>query len=179
MESYIAILKGINVGGHNKIKMADLKSAMEESGFYSISTYIQSGNIFFRLAGTSRKELSIRITTLIKDRFGFNVPVIIRSQPELRRILNNNPFINDPDIDTKKLHVTFLSGVPNPTVMANFNASEYLPDQFEIRDSEVYLCCPNGYGRTKLTNSFFERILKLTATTRNWKTVCKLADQQE
>ncbi|HYW95424.1 MAG TPA: DUF1697 domain-containing protein [Bacteroidales bacterium] len=179
VQTYIAILRGINVGGHTKIKMSDLKSAMEESGFSNVSTYIQSGNIFFSTAVSSREDLSMRISALIKNRFGADVPVIIRSQRELREILKNSPFLGDPDIDTTKLHVTFLSGVPGPSVMANFSRSKYLPDQFSIRSSDVYLYCPNGYGRTKLTNGFFEKTLRLNATTRNWRTVGKLAGPQK
>ena len=176
METYIAILRGINVGGHNKIKMADLKSAMEKAGFEDVTTFIQSGNIIFNKKVTDEKEPDRQVEALISKRFGINVPVIIRSNTDLKHIFEHNPFISDGQVDESKLHVTFLSGDPSSLLIDNLTVKDFRPDQFTIIGKEIYLFCPNGYGRTKLTNTFFESKLNVTATTRNWRTVGKLLE---
>ncbi|MBA3648292.1 MAG: DUF1697 domain-containing protein [Chitinophagales bacterium] len=180
MQTYISILRGINVSGHKQIKMADLKVLYEGLKFKDVSTYIQSGNIVFKAASTSDTEISAKIGQAILKKYQFEVPVIIRTAQEMETIYAANPFINQKDIDQEKLHVTFLARMPEQVNLDKIENLSYASDQFTLLNREVYLYCPGGYGNTKLSNTFFENKLKVTATTRNWKTVTKLiaiADQ--
>ncbi len=174
MATFISILRGINVGGQKKIQMTDLKSLYEELGFKHVKTYIQSGNVIFE--NDDEKELLQRIEQKISDKYGFHVPVIIRTKNEMETVLNNNPFLREKNIDESKLHVTFLNEHPLKDHINKTETFHYDPDRFVISGREVYLYCPNGYGRTKLNNTFFENKLKVPATTRNWNTTNKLVE---
>jgi len=173
MKTYISILRGINVSGQNKIIMADLKLLYEDLGFLDVITYIQSGNVVFK---TNLKTTTTKLAKLIEDKikgnYGFEVPVIIRTQNELQNIIEINPFKND-EIDG--LYVTFLSNQPNANQLEKLENVNFLPDKFELIDKEVYLSVVS-YGNTKLSNNFFESKLKVTATTRNLKTIIKLIE---
>ena len=171
MAIYISILRGINVGGHNKIKMDDLRKLFANAGFGKVQTYIQSGNIIFETKKTTTIFLEKIIADEIKKQFGFNVPVLVIELEELKNVIKNNPFAKDKLKNENYLHVTFLSGKPAKENIAQIIAGNFLPDEFIVINKAVYLHCPNGYGNTKLNNNFFENKLKLTATTRNWKTV--------
>jgi uncharacterized protein (DUF1697 family) len=171
METYIALLRGINVSGHKMIKMDELKRVMGTSNFSNIRTYIQSGNIIFETEKQDSAFLEKQIGGIIFNNFGFSVPVVIRSRDELEKIHKKNPFLGKRNEPVEKLHVTLLSEEPDLLNLKKIEGSSFLPDEFIISGKEVYLFCPNGYGRTKLTNTFFENKLKLTATTRNWKTI--------
>ncbi len=177
MKTLISILRGINVGGHNKIPMAELKALYEELKFKDILTYIQSGNVVFKAAGgATDRALAIKIEKAIKEKFGFDVPVITRSAEEMGHALSVNPFLKKKNIDREKLHITFLNEVPQQARLDAIRKYDYPPDLFEIIGKEVFLYIPGGYGVTKLSNNFFENKLKVKATTRNWKTVNKLFD---
>jgi len=174
MNTYISILRGINVGGKNLIKMTLLKELYERLGFSPAITYIQSGNVIFQANQTSAAELEKIISTAITTKFSFVVPVIVIEPAELKAIVTQNPFTTERKEDIEKLHITFLSQSPTLEIANSLNSNTYLPDEFFILQKTVYLFCPNGYGKTKLTNSFFESKLKVTATTRNMRTVIKL-----
>jgi len=174
METYIALLRGINVSGQKMIKMVDLIKALEELKFSKIRTYIQSGNIIFQCDKTDPSQLAVKIAGKISDHFRFEVPVVIRTLSELEQVSENNPFLVKRTEDVDKLHVTFLSKEPDLVDLRKAEENSFLPDEFIISGKEVYLFCPDGYGRTKLTNTFFENKLKSTATTRNWKTIRQL-----
>jgi uncharacterized protein (DUF1697 family) len=174
METYIALLRGINVSGQKMIKMGDLIKALEELNFSNIRTYIQSGNIIFQSDKTDPSQLAVKISGKISDHFRFEVPVVIRTLAELEQVSENNPFLLSRNEDVNKFHVTFLAEGPDPVDLKKIEENSFLPDEFIISGKEVYLFCPNGYGRTKLTNTFFENKLKSTATTRNWKTIRQL-----
>ncbi len=176
MQTHIILLRGINVSGKNIIRMPDLKLAFEKSGFRDVSTYIQSGNILLRSDLPDKANVKTRCERLIHDHFNLDVPIVVRNASELRKVLRNNPFLQDGDIDKSKLHVTFLSDIPDASGSGIPDAEAYLPDEFLILGTEIYLHCPNGYGRTKLNNTFFESRLHITATTRNWNTVVKLVE---
>lgn len=169
MTTYIAILRGINVSGKNKILMQDLIALFESLNFKNVKTYIQSGNVIFD--SKSLKNLETLIQQKIKEQFGFDVPVIVRTVDEITNILKHNPYLKQKNIELDKLHITFLSETPIKENLAKIHTYSFAPDVFEIIGNEVYLHCPNGYGNTKLSNTFFENKLKVTATTRNWKTV--------
>ncbi len=174
MNTYIALLRGINVSGHKMIKMDDLKQVLGELNFTGLRTYIQSGNILFESKNKGPADLAADIAEKILQRYGFEVPVVIRTLEELESIRKSNPFLNQGNEDTDKMHVTFLSEKPDSTGENQIREQRFLPDEFVLMGKEVYLYCPDGYGRTKLTNQFFESRLKVVATTRNWKTVEKL-----
>ncbi len=174
MNTYIALLRGINVSGHKMIKMEDLKRVLAETGFTGLKTYIQSGNIIFRSGQADPARLCAEIAAKILEHFGFEVPVVIRTREELESVSKNNPFLPGKPDESAKLHVTFLSDVAANDLENRIMEVSFLPDEFVIKGKEVYLYCPNGYGNTKLTNQLFESRLKVTATTRNWKTVERL-----
>lgn len=179
MEIYIAILRGINVSGQKLIKMQELKAHLEEAGLENVRTYIQSGNIVFNYRKISVDKLESLIKGMIGKAFGFDVPVIVKTAKELIEIAQSNPFINKRKEDIGKLHVTLLATEPGKELLDKFSAPSGIPDEFTISGKAIYLLCPNGYGQTKLTNNFFESRLKVTATTRNWKTVLKLVEMVE
>lgn len=176
METYIAILRGINVSGQKMIKMQELKAHLEEAGLQNVRTYIQSGNVIFGYKKAGVDKLEGVIKKMIADKFGFDVPVIVKTAEELVAVSRNNPFIVKRKEDTDKQHVTFLAEEPRKELLDKFAAPANIPDEYVIRGKAIYLLCPNGYGQTKLTNNFFESKLKVTATTRNWKTVMKLVE---
>lgn len=175
MQILISILRGINVSGQKKILMADLKSLYESLQFNEVTTYIQSGNVIFKNdRKISDKEISKKIEKAIDKKYGFRVPVIIRSKKELQNVIADNPFLKDKNIDSKSLHVTFLSNIPVKTNVESIKDINFSPDKFIIHGKEIYLHIPDSYGKTKLSNNFFEKKLKVSATTRNWNTMNKL-----
>ena len=171
MGTYISMLRGINVGGQKKLKMDGLKKLYESLGFRQVQTYIQSGNVVFQCSGTDILKLTNMIEKSIKQSFGFEAPALIRTRDEFRKLIKNNPFSGK---DAGKLHVTFLSNIPVHLPKEEINKAKGEAEEFSIIGREIYLFCPDGYGRSKLSNSFFARKLKLPATTRNWNTVNKL-----
>ena len=170
MQTYISILRSINVSGQKKILMADLKTLIETLEFKEVFTYIQSGNVVFKSDGNlPDMGLAKKIEAAIEKKYGFQVPVIIRNIEELDKVISNNPFLA-----IEKLHVTFLSQAPKENNIKSIENIDFSPDRFFIKGKEVFLHIPESYGETKLSNKFFENKLKVTATTRNWKTVNKL-----
>lgn len=176
-QSFLSILRGINVSGQKKISMLSLKKLYESIGFKNVRTYIQSGNVVFDTTNTTNIESLIDVIEKnIKTTFGFDVPVQIRTNIDLVTTIQNNPFLIEETIQIEKLHVTFLKKYADEVLCSKLQSENFLPDRFVILEKEVFLYCPNGYGNTKLTNSFFERKLKVSATTRNWRTVNALAE---
>ena len=173
METYISILRGINVGGHKLIKMQALTKLYEDLGFKNVKTYIQSGNVVFQAKQTDSTLLEEMISKKITEIFTFEVPIIVTLQKEIAKIHKNNPFIYEKNYDTNLLHVTFLSQKPKQADIAKITG-DFGKDEFIISDKAVYLYCPNSYSNSKLTNTFFENKLKVSATTRNWKTTTEL-----
>ncbi len=172
MTFYISMLRGINVGGNKKIKMSDLAALYESLGFKDVETYIQSGNVVFSSRERSPSALSKAIRNKIKESFGFDVVVVVRTGDEMEKVLENNPF---KEKDAGKLHVTFLSDPPAAKPLDVFDAVKDKSEEYSFSGKEIYLFLPYGYGRTKLSNNFFENKLKVSATTRNWRTVKVLA----
>lgn len=171
MNTYISMLRGINVGGHNQIRMAELKKLYEGLGFEAVETYVQSGNVVFRSEEPDAAALARRIQARILDTLGGEVPVLIREPRDFERILAKNPFLTGRSEDPSKLHVMFLSAPPAPPNLARLVRPANCPDEFIPGEQEIFLFCPGGLGNTKLTTAFFERNLKVLTTTRNWNTV--------
>lgn len=175
MQAFISILRGINVSGQKKILMADLKALYESLHFKEVATYIQSGNVVFKSdSKLSDTQLAQKIEKSIRAKYNFEVPVIIRSIEEWEKAISQNPFTKEKNIDLKKLHITFLSEVPASENVESIKSTDFLPDKFIIKEKEIFLHIPESYGETKLSNNFFEKKLKVNATTRNWNTVNKL-----
>lgn len=172
MMIYISILRGINVGGQKKLRMNDLKALYEDLGFEKVVTFIQSGNVIFQSGEkTPPADLSLKIEHSLKKKFGFEISVILRTVDEMQKITTNNPFL---EFGEEKLHVTLLSDYPKSEFVTAIGKFDYSPDRFILIGKEIYLYCPDGYGRIKLANNLFENKLKVKASTRNWRTLNKL-----
>jgi uncharacterized protein (DUF1697 family) len=170
MNTFISMLRGINVSGHNKISMADLKDLYESLDFHNVVTYVQSGNVVFDSANKDVSKLSAQIESQIQKSLNLSVSVILRDINDLKSIITGNPFIKRKK-DPIKLYVTFLQESPAPFDFNKLPALSNESEEFIIVDKEIFIFCPNGYGRTKLNNNFFEKKLNVIATTRNWNTV--------
>lgn len=173
MLTYIALLRGINVSGQKKIKMADLKLHLEELNFENITTYIQSGNIIFTTNSKNIIKLEKLISDKIKEKYGFDVDVIIKTLTEFEYTLNNNPFIKQKK-DPTKIYLTFLHSLPTETNIDQLKLVDYSSEEYIMDGKNIFFYAANGYGTAKMNNNFFEKKLKVIATTRNWKTINKL-----
>lgn len=171
---HIALLRGINVGGKNKLPMKDLASLFEDAGCSDVQTYIQSGNVVFSAKAAVTRRLPSAMAQAIEARFGLQVPVILRSATELGAVLRDNPFVQQ-GADPSTLHVAFLAAAPKAAQVAALDPNRSPPDVFVVRGGEIFLHCPKGMARSKLTNAYFDRKLGTTSTLRNWNTVQKLA----
>ncbi len=168
MKAYVALLRGVNVAGHARVSMKELRTCFESMGLERVRTYIQSGNIVFEQKSASVTGLVERLERGIKAKFGLDVHVIVRTMEEMSKVIENTPFRAQ---EQDRAHVTFLSAEPEDVPAKEIEAAKDRLEKFLVSGREVYLYCPNGYGRSKLSNSFFEKKLKVSATTRNWRTV--------
>ena len=174
-EINIALLRGINVGGKNKLLMKDLAAMFSDAGCQDVRTYIQSGNVLFRAEPALEQDIPSRVSASILSRFGYRIPIVTRTARELQVIVQDNPFLKHGD-EPDKLHVAFLPEIPAPAKVEALDANRSTPDEFAVLGREIYLYCPNGLARTKLTNSYFESTLSTISTMRSWKTVTRLLD---
>lgn len=172
---HVALLRGINVGGKNKLPMKDLRGLFEELGCTDVVTYIQSGNVVYAAPAALAKRIPEAAAEAIAGEFGLAVPVVTRSAAELHRVAERNPFL-DSGADPATLHVAFLAGKPAARRMAALDPGRSPPDEYLVQGSEIYLRCPNGVARSKLTNAYFDTALATTSTARNWRTVLKLVE---
>jgi uncharacterized protein (DUF1697 family) len=173
--SYVALLRGINVGGNNPLPMKDLAILFTKAGCAEVKTYIQSGNVVFHADAKTAARIATATTKAIADRTGMRIPVVVRTAAELGDITRGNPFLQkgaDPD----KLHVVFLAEAPSAAKIAGLDPKRSSTDEFAVRGAEIYLHCPNGYGRTQLSNAYFDAKLGTIGTVRNWRTVLKLTE---
>ncbi len=162
--------------------MERLRGSFAAMGFTDVRTYVQSGNVVFETAATTRDALTRKIAEGIRRDFGFSVVVILRTAKEFQKIVKTNPFLSEESIEGAKLHVTFLVKPPIKTALKNLETLPTSPDRFRLIGCEIYFYCPHGYGKTKLSNSAFEKRLSVGATTRNWKTttvLCEMAREWE
>jgi uncharacterized protein (DUF1697 family) len=169
--THVALLRGINVGGHRKLPMAKLRELCRALGWKDVRTYIQSGNVLFCANRPDPEALA----GVIRDRFGFDVPVILRSVAELIAARGASPWSREA-ATSKNVHVMFLSRRPAARAVARLDPDRSPPDRFAVVGSEVHLNCPNGSARTKLTVDWFEESLGVRATVRNWRTLERLIE---
>ncbi len=171
---YIALLRGINMGGNIMIKMAELKGMFSDLGFENVETYINSGNIAFDTRKTAEPRLVKRIEDAVETQFGRRVPVMVREQKYIEQIIKNNPFDGQYE-SHKHMHVLFL-GEPMPREKEEQLQASALPgERYEVRDREVYNLLPQGVAGSLLTKGFFEKKPRVSYTGRNWRTVETLA----
>jgi uncharacterized protein (DUF1697 family) len=171
---YISMLRGINVGGHKRVKMDQLRQSFEALGFEQVQTYIQSGNVVFKAGKTSTSALSKRIEESILSDFGFPVSVISRTSDEMRDTIENNPFLKQRGIDPERLHVMFLSESPAPAALKKLADLIAVPDLCRGLGREIHFYLPNGVSKSVLMKTPVDRILAVSTTTRNWRTVNSL-----
>lgn len=174
MRTYAALLRGINVAGHGTVKMEVLRALFVDLGHSDVTSYVQSGNIVFRSSRSGSSALRRSIEDRVRTELGLDVTVLLRSDDDLQLVLRTNPFLGRTE-DLATLHVTFLADVPAAARIAELPMG-HGAEELSVAGREVYLWCPDGYGRSKLTNTVLEKRLSTRATTRNWKTVLKLAD---
>lgn len=174
MPVFISLLRGINVGGHRKIPMADLKNLHEGLGHAEVRTYLQSGNVVFRSAGKAGDHAAA-IQAAIARRFGHTVEALVFPSGDYAKLLQSNPFLGRKGIDASFLHVTFLSR-PAKAAIADRAHPVSGDEKAVFSGGHFFLYCPHGYGRAKLTNAYFERAFSTAATTRNWRTALALQE---
>ena len=173
---HLALLRGINVSGHNMIKMDALKIALESIGFTNVVTYIQSGNVFVETDEESSFGVGFKIKQEIFKTFGHDVPVIVIGKNDLELCLKNNPFLKQKDVDTKKLYVAFISKVVPSSAINELKISQFKPDEAAIDGNRIFIKYDIGAGKTRLDQKYIEKKLNVTATIRNWNTVNKLLE---
>jgi uncharacterized protein (DUF1697 family) len=179
MAVIVSILRGVNVGGHNKIKMEALRAHCESLGLRDPQTYVQSGNVVFRTKERNLAALAMRMENTIEQSFGFRTPVILRTTSELRDVIARNPFGKRRGIDPSKLLVTFLASEPSAEAREQVLKIKTEPEELHIDGREVYMYFPNGLARPKLSWVTVEKKLKTSGTGRNWNTVTKLLEMAE
>ena len=173
MKPYVALLRAVNLGSRNKVSMGDLRATLADLGFEDVSTYVQSGNVVFKARGGKPADLARSIEERIRRDLGVGTTVLLRTGAELAALVAGNPFTQ---ADPASVHVTFLAEKPGAAAVRGLDPARSDPDEFRVAGREVYLLGPNGYGRSKFTNAYFEKQLGVAATTRNWRTVTKLAE---
>lgn len=171
MNTYIALLRGINVGGHKKIPMAELRELLSNLGLVNVDSYIQSGNVVFQSSEKSKEKLELKIHNAIKKHFGFEVPILVKTHKEIQQIFDDCPFLEEKKVIS---YFTMLYSVPDKNLVEDVAQISYPNEEFIIADACIYYYSSVGYGNAKFNSNFFERKLKTTATARNYKTMVKL-----
>ena len=174
MPVLICMLRGVNLGGHHKIKMDALRVLCESLKFEDPRTYVQSGNVVFRTKEKNSPALARKIQQAIEATFGFSPEVILRTPDELRKAIRANPFAARRDIEPGKLLLTFLAADPGPEAQATLVTLKSHPEELHLKGRELYIYFPNGAGKTKLPWSSVEKLFKTTGTARNWNSVSKM-----
>ncbi|MEL6193329.1 MAG: DUF1697 domain-containing protein [Bacteroidota bacterium] len=175
MAVFITLLRGINVSGQKKIKMADFRTLLTESGLANVSTYIQSGNIVCQF-DSSAPDLSEHIASAIQKAYGYEVEVFSYSPDYFSETISQSPYGEEK---IGRCYVTFLSEEPEEALVSTLKEHDYSPEEWHLIGDRIYFYSPQGYGRAKMNNNFFEKKLKVKATTRNWRTVLKMKEMAE
>ncbi len=176
--TYVALLRAVNVGGNNKLPMKDLVGLFESAGCVQVRHYIQSGNVIFSAPPATAARLTSIIPAEVKKKFGFSPPVQMRSEKELRQVIESNPFLKQ-GLPEEALHVAFLADKPKPENVQKLDPDRSPPGQFIVQKQEIYLYLPSSVAASKLTNAYFDAKLATVSTARNWRTVKKLLELME
>ncbi|HVB20947.1 MAG TPA: DUF1697 domain-containing protein [Ktedonobacteraceae bacterium] len=174
MTTFISLFRGINVGGHQKVRMDDLKALHTSLGLRDVVTYIQSGNVVFAGDDEDTVQLARRIEDGFAQKFGFSAKVIVRTSAELQDIITNNPFQDQPTKESKWVVVLFLTNRPESTALEDLQKTYTGPEELYLTGQELFIYYPDGIGRSKLTLPLIEKKLKASGTGRNWNTVLQL-----
>lgn len=174
MTTHLALLRGINVSGHNMIKMEALKTTLEAIGFQNVQTYIQSGNVFVDTEEENAASVGFKIKQEIFKAFGHEVPIVVIGKTDLEKSLKNNPFLKEKDVDSKKLYVAFVSTTLRSDSINDLKISQFKPDEASIDENRIYIKYAVGAGKTRFDQKYIEKKLNVTATIRNWNTVTQL-----
>ena len=174
MTAFVSLFRGINVGGHHKVPMAELKALHEALDFKNVSTYIQSGNVAFTSDHTDPSQIPGLIEDAFAQNFGYRVNVLVRTSTELQAIIDNNPFAHYALKEPKWLVVLFLPICPEPTALEDFQKLYPGPEELYLAGQELYIFYPDSIGHSKLPQALLEKKLKTTGTARNWNTVLQL-----
>ncbi len=171
-QKYVALLRGINVGGKRKLKMADLRESVLKIGFTQVSTYIQSGNLFFTAEEKNATILEEKLAQHLLEEYTYDIPVIIRTAEEIEKVIAENPFLGAEDF--KQLHLIFLTEKPSETSIKDFEELEFSSEEFKIEAQHLYVNYTDGVRNSKLSTALIEKKLNTKATARNWKTLLKI-----
>ena len=174
-QTYVALLRGINVNGHRVMKMADLRASLEHhsDSFSHVKTWIQTGNVIFQSSRNSQEQLKEKIKEVILQDFGLDdVPVMIRTGQEIKEALANNPFA---ERESKRIFIAFLDQKPRQDLMDEMGRLDYSPEEYVLNNDMIYFYIPN-FAKYKLDTTLFEKKLQLKASSRNWRTTTKLAE---
>jgi len=171
MNTYIALLKGINVGGHRKVPMAELRELLTNSGFINVRTYIQSGNVILESLEKGNTNIEDKIQKAIFSQFGFEVRVLVRTRDHLKRIFDDCPFSEETK---KSSYFMMLHDTPNEDLVKIASEKAYEGETYQTLKDCIYYFCAKGFGQSKFNVHFFERKLQTFATARNYNTMMKL-----
>jgi uncharacterized protein (DUF1697 family) len=171
--TWVALLRGINVGRNKRIAMSDLRDLLQSLGYTDVRTHLQSGNAIFSTPRRKPDAIEQEVSSRIKQVFGMEVAVLVRSAAELAAVVEANPFVAR-GAKANDLHATFLSAAPSPAKIATVDPDAGAPDEFAIGTRVIYVCLPNGVIGSRLPN--WERVFGVRATTRNWNTTTRLRD---
>src|SRR6478672_7806019 len=171
MPVYIAMLRGINVGPHKRMKMEKLRSSCDALGFAKVKTYIQSGNLVFQAPKLSSAAAAKKVETQIVKDFGFSADVISRTAEEMKKVVEGNPLLREPGIDTSKFHVVFLAEAPSPEAIKKVEVLTLSPDKVRHSGKEIYFYFPNGVSGSSIWKHNLDRVMSVSGTMRNWNTV--------
>lgn len=173
MKTYIVLLRGINVGGHKKTPMAELRALLEKSGFQKVKSYIQSGNLILQSEINSKAKIADLIRESILNHFGFEVPTLVKTRDELEAILNQCPFQKEKKENS---YFTLLLNEPDKSMIAEASKISYPNEEIIITPNCIYFYCAMGYGKAKFNSKLFEKKLNTTFTARNYRTMAKMLD---
>ncbi len=175
MPRYAALLRSVNVAGHGRIAMNELRASFEALGYTGVTTYIQTGNVLFATASKSEAGVATAIEQRLAEDFGDSPAVILRTVPELLRIGKASPYAK-AGANPSRHHVTFLATAPTKAALDALALPPSGRDALVVDGREVYVHTPDGYAETKFTGTFLERRLGVVSTTRNWNTVTKFCE---
>jgi uncharacterized protein (DUF1697 family) len=173
---YVALLRSVNVAGHGRVAMDELRAAFEALGYTDVTTYIQTGNVLFTTTSRSEANIAMSIEQRLAEDFGDSPAVLVRSVVDLQRVGASSPYAK-AGADPARHHVTFLATTPSKAALRALNLPASGRDELVVKGREVYVHTPDGYANTKYTGSFLERRLGVVSTTRNWNTVTKLCER--
>ena len=179
MPVYIAMLRGINIGPHKRMKMEKLRGSCEALGFDRVATYIQSGNLVFRSPKLAEEAVSKKIEKQIQADFGFSADVITRSAAGMGKIVRGNPFLKESGLDQSKLHVVFLCAAPSREAMSRLELLTLAPDRVRVSGREIYFYFPTGVSGSSIWKHNLDHVMGVSGTMRNWNTVTQVLKMAE